>query len=210
MLQHIEFCGAGAAVNPQGPVTHEAWLAHLRGVLLEADQSFIASGDVMEALSWVAFAARHGLAIPPVIGAWIATALDGHRTAKASYQRTSLDKALGLTAQGKDVGLELAQRSAVERSNSAMFILHSLGATIAEAATIVASTGGAKSLREGTIADRFTRSGLGPEARESRRAMCAYFRLEDLEKTLAAYPDGDPAVDQAKAAIRKVYAKHRL
>lgn len=195
---------------PRDPLTPETWLAHLRGVLLEADKSFATTGNAMEALSWVAFAVGHGLPVPPKIGAWLAAGLTDYRAAKSSRRKTSLDKVLRLTSRGYDAGRALAQRGAIERANAAVFILHSLGATVPDAATIVASVSGPKGLKESTISDRFSHSGLGSEARASRRAMCAHFRPADLEKTLAQYPDGDPAVEQAKASIRKAYAKPRL
>lgn len=170
--------------------------------LAQADESFAATGDVMEALEWVAFAAKHGKAIPPHIAAWFSKVINDYRDGTAH----TMDAALGLAAPGKaQPRRRLHEASNLQRALARMMVLHGMGATIEQAAAMVASL--APDFKASTLADRYKRSGMGKQALQIRRA--GYWRLHDVLVTLAGYPDKPLAVAQAKAATLKVYAKPR-
>jgi hypothetical protein len=171
--------------------------------LAQADESFAATGNVMEALDWVAFAAQSGYRIPPRIGEWLSKALNDYRAGTAP----TMDAALGLNESGKaQARLRLLHQSKVQRAMARMMVLRSMGATIEDAATMVASL--SPDFKASTLADRYKRSGMGKKALTMRRT--DYWQRHGVSATLAEYPDKPLAVAEAKAAILKVYAKPRL
>ena len=175
----------------------------VRAALAGADQSFADTGDVMEALGWVALAAKVGEPIPPRIGAWL------HKSIK-EYERgtVTMDAALGLNATGRANPRGAKTHEALLQGALArMMILHVLGATIPQAAALVATL--APTPTRATLADRYRRRGLGKMVLANRKQVLAHYRRSDIEKILAEYPDhrGEPA--EAKACIRTMYAKHR-
>lgn len=191
-------------MNPS-TVASEAWLARLRAVLLEADQSFFANGDVMEALGWVAFAAKTGTPLPPRIGQWLHDALDAYRAGKVA----TLDAALGLDGIGKsNPRRQLRERSALEGALARMMVLHMIGATISQAAAMVARL--TPDFKATTLADRYGRSGLGVAALQGRPQALRRWLPSEIEQVLCEYPDHRIEIEQGKEAIRAMYAKHRL
>ena len=179
----------------------------LRDTLAQADQSFAESRDAMEALSWAALAAlaaKAGQPMPPHIGRWLHAALDAYRSGKAE----TLDDAFGLKGRGKgNARRALQEKSAMQGAMGRMLLLHMLGATIPQAAAMVARI--SSEFAVATLASRYGRSGLGKIAQRDRRITRERLRLRDAIKILDEYPDGGPnslVILQGKAAIRALYA----
>jgi hypothetical protein len=170
--------------------------------LVEADQSFGDTGDVMEALSWIASAAKAGLPIPPRIGVWLKQAIDAYRSGTAP----SMDAAMGLGGRGRPPRRQLYERGKRQAANARMYVLQVAGATVEQAATLVARLAPDDTVN--TLIDRYKRSGLGRRARRDRGAV--RWHWTEIEQILAEYPDHPLPAAQAKAAIRKVYARHRI
>lgn len=169
--------------------------------LAEADKSFAETGDGLEALEWVAFAAKAGLPLPPHIGKWLCDGLLRYRAATEG----SLDMALGLVKSGAgDLRRRVRGRRDKQEDMAKMMVLHMLGATIPQAAAMV------ERLRPGlttsTLADRYRRSGLGKRALLGRGHP---WRRVEIERMLAEYPDHSIEIAQGKAAIRAMYSKGR-
>jgi hypothetical protein len=172
--------------------------AKVQQALADADQSFADTGDVMEALSWIGLAAKVGEPIPPRIGAWLKKALDDYRSGTAA----TMDAAMGLASLGRPPRRRLHDRSKLQGALARMYVLHADGATIEQAATLVASL--SPDHTTGTLIDRYTRSGMGRKARAEGTRHGGWANLDE-------YPDRPLAVAQAKAAIRKkLYARHRI
>lgn len=170
---------------------------HLAQALSDADRSFAETGDVMEALSWVAFAAKAGEPLPPRIGRWLYAALNAYRSGEAR----SLDAALGLKLTGKaNPRQRLLNRSKLQRALARMAVLHDIGATIEQAATLVSRL--APDSARTTLEDRYGRSGLGA-SRSPHRRWC----IAEVRKVLSEFPDKPREAAQAKAAILRLYAE---
>lgn len=166
-----------------------------------ADQAFSREHDCADALEWVCLAAKCGLALPPNIGAWLAVAIH-----KALNEGGSLDRELGLRGTGK-ANLKVARRAAAKQQAALarMFELHMLGATIDQAAALVAALGDYK---HSTLAGRYGRSGMGREAQSDRARAWDSWDAEKLHAMLAQYPDSsaDRAdLNDIKAAILSMY-----
>jgi hypothetical protein len=177
--------------------------ARVRQALADADQSFAASGDTMEALSWVAFAAKHGEPIPPHIAAWLHKALSAYRAGTAQ----SIDAALGLVSRRPPRRAQ-HERGQREAAIGRMYVLHSLGATIDAAATLVARL--SPEFTHDTLCDRYKRSGMGRKAMAERKVLQERYHWKEVEAILAEYPDTPMPVKEAKEGIRKVYASSRI
>lgn len=177
--------------------------AVVRQAMADADQSFADTGDAMEALSWVAFAAKHGEPIPPRIAAWLHKALAEYRAGTAR----SIDAALGLVSR-RPPRRQLHERRRLESAIGKMFVLHGLGATIDQAATLVARL--SPEFTHGTLCDRYKRSGMGRKALAERKVLQEHYHWKEVEAMLAEYPDKPMDVKQAKEAIRKVYARQHI
>lgn len=179
--------------EPVGPEAG-AFRLHVRQVLVEADASFSACGDVMEALSWVRFAAAHGLALPPAIGQWLAGAIDAYQGSDAT-----MDEALGLKGKGpSNPRFGHRAKAAREAALADMAVLVAIGASAEEAADLVASLG---HFKRRTLIEHFARSALKGEASSLSRG--AALRRQDVERLLAPYPDRlGLVVTQAKRRIR--------
>lgn len=178
--------------------------ATIRRLLADADQAFADTGNVMEALGHVAFAAKVGEPIPPRIGAWLKKALDDYSSGAAP----TMDAAMGLAGRGRPARRQVHERNRLQGALARMYVLHVAGATIEQAATIVARL--APDFTVNTLIDRYTRSGMGRRALSERPTMQRYWHATEIETILAEYPDKPLAVKQAKDAIRKVYARHRI
>jgi hypothetical protein len=87
-----------------------------------------------------------------------------------------------------------------------MMILHMIGATIPQAAAMVARLSPA--LKTNTLADRYRRSGYGKIALRERPLVLQRWHLTEIEKLLADYPDTGIELKQGKTAIRAMYSKH--
>jgi hypothetical protein len=168
-------------------------------MLRPADLAFAETGDVMEALAWVATAAKAGAPLPPRIGRWLHKAINDYRAGTAS----SLDAALGLKAGGKaSPRRRLADKSAREGALARMAVLHTLGATIQQAAVLVARM--SPEFAASTLLDRYKRSGHGRRALADRRGLA--WSIAQVRLILSEYPDAPAEAAQAKAAILQVYA----
>lgn len=178
--------------SDEGPVSADL-ARKLRTVLLEADASFAATHDVMEALRWVAFAARHGLPPPPGIANWLAAAIDAYETSDGS-----LDQHLGLRGSGPGhPRLRLRLRRKRESALAEMHVLVAmLGSSVDDAAELVATLG---EFTARTLREAYRRASLPSRAAEGAVRVGA----KDVEGMLARYPDRlGVAVKQAKARIR--------
>jgi hypothetical protein len=184
--------------------------------LAEADRVFREDKDVVAALMGTRIALAHGAPVPPSIAGWlesgVAMLLNG--------ERKSIDEALGLKKKGRANPLRAAKEAAKLRAAlNRMLVLQRVGASIPEAATLVASL--SPDFKQSTLIDRYRRSGYTEEAadadrrvrdwlaRQGNRLSGLSFATSDPENTLAGYPDRPLAVKQAKAAIRAKYAKRR-
>ncbi|MFN0304496.1 MAG: hypothetical protein ACKVQU_29530 [Burkholderiales bacterium] len=101
----------------------------------------------------------------------------------------------------------MREKSAMQGAMGRMLILHTLGATIEQAAAMVARI--SPEIARDTLVSKFRRSGLGEKARSSRKIARHRLRRRDLESILDEYPDGGSLnvdIVQGKAAIRSVYA----
>lgn len=173
----------------------------LDAYLAELDAIFRAEKNPMMGLYAAQFALGHSRPVPRHVATWLRVAIQlyvGHR-------RDSVDEGLGLKVSGPDNPRRRAQRSRVLRvALSRMLHLQTLGAKIPEAAALVSRL--SPDHAASTLIDRYKRSGYGEMAKEIRKLI----RLPtDPEPTLAMYPDSPLEAAQAKAAIRKVYAKRR-
>ncbi len=87
----------------------------LQSALAAADESLTKTGDVMEAISFVALAAKTGTPLPAHIGRWLAAALEEYRAGKHS----SMDHALGLSQARR----KLKSRGALQLALARMRVL---------------------------------------------------------------------------------------
>lgn len=178
--------------------------ARIAEALAAADQSFADTGDVMEALSWIAFASKHGHKIPRRIGEWLRAGIDAYRAGQAR----TLDAALGLTGSGHaNPRRRMTERAALQGALARMAVLQMLGATIPQAAAMVATL--SPDWKRTTLADRYRRRGRSRDALAIRREVLSRWRRGEVEQVLAEYPDRAGEVAEGKAAIRAMYAKHR-
>ena len=74
----------------------EQFAVELRGTLAEADEEFGRTGDPMDALGWIALAAKAGAPLPSRMGQWLHTALQAYVNGDAS-----MDEAMGLATRGQ-------------------------------------------------------------------------------------------------------------
>jgi hypothetical protein len=190
-------------------------------VLAAADQSFADTGDVLEALRWISFAAEHGEPVPPRIAAWLQRGIGTFLA-----ERLTLESALGLTGSGKaDPRRAARERNRWPRLLGEMALLHTLGATIGQAAALVALRGNEPAL---ALAEHYRRSRRGRQAMKDRPAVLRQWHYTEVEKILSAYPEPVDAGRDAsfspvkfpppwemraalagKRRIRKMYAKGR-
>jgi hypothetical protein len=165
----------------------------LRGILAEADQAFAASGDPMDALGWIALAAKSGVELPPHMGRWLHQALQTYVNGDST-----MDAAMGLRKRGQG-GPRRKRREASELNDTLgrMWFLMAAGADRTQAAElVVARVGGTvEQLRRNYSKSWFARrtdhpfDGLHPQA------------VRDfVVGLLDEYPD-DARTREAKAAI---------
>lgn len=193
---------SGEVARPHALIQHRAALAN---ELQLADAEFLKRHDGAIALGWVQLAAKAGVPLPPNIGAWLAAAIQ-----EALNGEGSLDAALGLRGTGKaNVLRARAVTSRLQNALARMFVLHSLGATIEQAACLVATLGAYK---YSTLFARYSRSGMGAKAQEGRDEMWSLWDADHLRAMLAEYPDPPDdfgEVLHAKAAVMGLYWKRR-
>jgi hypothetical protein len=172
-----------------------------QSILAEADQSYLETGDRLEALVWIAFAAKNSLPIPPSVATWLSSGIREYLDGNVK----SMDRALGLLSpEQKDGRVGLRKRGAMQLAMAKMFVLHVAGATIDDAATLVSAITPGYTVN--TLFGRYSHSGLGRKALASR--LCRPWGRYEIEELLKEYPEAPLAVRQAKAVIRKVYS-HR-
>ncbi len=176
----------------------------LAAALAEIDGSFAATGNPLEALGAVALAAKTATPIPPTIAEWLRAGIEAFK----ADQSVTLDAALGLNAVGpENPRRQRRAKDGLQGDLGRVYVLHMLGATIDEAASMVERVS-PEMLKASTISDRFRRSGLGKEARAERAAAIARYHWTEIEAILAEYPDHGIPVAEAKKSIRAMYAKH--
>ena len=200
-----------------------ATLPNIAEALRQADESFAATGDPMEALSWIAFAAKSGNPIPPRIGEWLHAAVGAYERRDAA----SMDAALGLKVPGK-WGQPRARKQARSRLDgllSEMLLWVAHGANIEEAAYLVSLK--APDYKEATLADRFKRSKmkLGGKARELRTQIKresnnalwsarvtgkAFDPIGFVSAALETLPREDWRAQQIAKKLRNMYGKTAL
>ena len=195
-----------AASMPLGP----EWLRQrVATVLAEADLSFSATGDVLDGMRWAQFAMKHSAPIPPAIAAWLAGGIQAWLIDEGK-PRMKLDKALKLGGIGpSDPRRRQAAKQLREACLGRMRILHTLGATIDEAAKLVARFSPdftAQHLRKS-----YATSGLGKGALQDRLpCIRGGWHIMDVRRLLADYPDNPPEVVRIKNAIVGRYSKRLL
>ena len=173
--------------------------AVIKGLPL-ADQSFAETGDVLEALRWARLALDAGLPVPPRIAAWLAAGIK--RFVKSEVH--SLDSALGVTGSGKaDPRRKVRERSRLDGPLADMLVLHTLGATIDQAAALVAK---GRSIEP--LAEHYRRSDRGKMALRDRRLVLQAWTRAEVEAYLGQYADTPVDAALGKRRIRNMYAKH--
>lgn len=169
--------------------------------LSAADKAFADTQDGLAALGWVALAAKAGQPIPPHMAKWLHGAIRAYQ----GSDKLTLESALGLSGQGKaNPKRKARERAALDGDLARMSILHTLGATIPQAAAMVAEVF-AGQLKADTLADRYARSGSGKTALRDRKLALINWHWTEVENMLAEYPDRGQLIAEGKAAIRDRY-----
>lgn len=115
-----------------------------------------------------------------------------------------MERALGLKGTGAGNVLARARREQEERASlSRMMELQSVGATIPQAAQLVARL--SATFAPATLEYKYRRSGYSETAKKLRTMV--RLELVHVEKTLAEYPDRPAELVKIKTAIRGMYAK---
>ena len=171
--------------------------------MAKAERSFVESGDLMAGLHVVSMALAHEVAVPRWASEWLRIGLMMYLNGGIG----SLDEALGLKAKGRaNPRRKHAEIASLKGALGRMLMLQACGATVAQAATLVARL--SADFSPSTLEDRYKRGGYGSTARQARGAGLP--KNLDLERYLKVYPDNPIEAAQAKDAIRKVYAKRRV
>lgn len=173
--------------------------AKLAGILADADRAFADSGDPMDALGWIALAAKSGAPLPPTIGRWLHKAIGDYQAGAAR----TMDAALGLDKPGRANPRRRRQdRSALDVALSQMMLLHAAGGTIRQASVLVAAV-------TGRSADELERAygeqKISVKAAQVFDGAPADWVADMVLSVMDEYPDAPLEVQQAKAAI---LAKH--
>jgi hypothetical protein len=176
----------------------EQFAVELRGTLAEADEEFGRTGDPMDALGWIALAAKAGAPLPSRIGQWLHTALQAYVNGDAS-----MDEAMGLATRGQ--GQPRRKRRAASELNDTlgrMWFLVQAGATRNQAAALVETTTGrsVEQLMRSYGASWFT----GRTDNPFEGMPLSSVRDFVTETLLSQYPD-DERTREAKAAILARY-----
>ena len=167
--------------------------------LAGADRSFADTGDVMEALGWVAFAAKAGAALPPRIGAWLHAALTDYTKGAA----LTMDEAMGLAKRGKAQPRRKAHEAHELQSGlGRMMMLCAAGAIRKDAAVLVSSVTRytVEYLSREYGASRFPARESQPFSGVHPESVATFVRA-----LLAEYPDG-AETEQEKVAILQRHA----
>ena len=174
-------------------MTTPDYKAVIRDALAGADRSFADTGNTIEALGWIALAAKAGEPIPPGIGLWLHGALQ--RYTKGS---DTMDKAMGLDKQGQG-NPRRKHRAAFELNDvhgDMWFLIHA-GADRTQAAALVAAATGRS---VDTLTRSYGSSWFAKRADNPFESMPAESVRAFVLDMLAKYPDGTHT-EQEKAAI---------
>lgn len=171
----------------------EAFREKLRSILVEADEAFAKTGDPMDALGWIALAAKSGVELPPRMGMWLHQALQTYVNGDGT-----MDAAMDLDKRGQ--AQPRRKRRADGELNDTlgrMWFLMAAGADRTQAAELVAA-------RTGRSVEQLVRSyGLSWFARRTDHPFAGMHPLavrDYVVGMLAEYPD-DARTREAKAAI---------
>lgn len=158
------------------------------------------SRDVIAGLLAARDALENHEYVPRGIAEWLSNGIGLY----LSGQAKSLDSALGLSGErGRSPPLSKVRDDHARKARlGEMFHLHILGATIPQAATLVASVNPGVSVE--TLIDRYRRGGYSADR---ARLLALGMPQIDPADALSRYPDEPLAVAQAKAAILAMYAK---
>jgi hypothetical protein len=150
--------------------------------LAAADQSFADTGNVLEALRWISFAVEHGEPVPPRIATWLQQGIGAFLA-----ETSTLESALGLTGSGKaDPRRAARERNRWPRLLGEMALLHTLGATIEQAAALVALRVNESA---SALAEHYRRSGRGHQAQKDRPGVLKQWHHSEVEQILSVYPE---------------------
>jgi hypothetical protein len=167
--------------------------AKLRGILAEADAAFAKSGDPMDALGWIALAAKAGAPLPPRMGQWLHKALQEYIASD-----DTMDAAMGLDKRGQ-AQPRRRRRSDVELNDTLgrMWFLIKAGADRTQAAVLVAALTGrsVEQLQRSYGSSWFVRRTDDPFEGVPPTSVREY-----VVGMLAEYPDG-AETEQEKTAI---------
>lgn len=157
--------------------------------------------DALAGLLAAKEALEHHDYVPRAVAEWMANGIALY----LSGRRKSLDDALGLVKPGRAHPLRRAKEEHALRSAlGRMFHLHILGATIPQAAALVAAK--TPDYAVDTLIDRYRRGGYTADV---KKVLALNLMSIDPTETLAEYPDQPLEVRQAKDAIRAMYVKRR-
>jgi len=185
--------------------------AHLRAALVEADRSFAATGSGLDALGWVRLAVEAGLPLPEGLRNWVCESIERYLN---DQKAGTLGGAFGLGEdQREGEGLRKDPRLIARRGHgpkwaalAEMFVLQLAGATVRQAAELVASL---RAFAAETLEQAYRRSGYGVKV---KRSLGAFGRISEVRVLLDQYPDRcrqHPDLAEHKAAILSMYAKRR-
>jgi hypothetical protein len=157
------------------------------------------SGDVLAGLLAAQESLENHDYVPRAVAEWLAKGIALY----LSGRHRSLDAALGLNKGGAAQPLRKhREERALKGKLAEMFHLHLLGATIPQAATLVASVNPGDSVN--TLEDRYRRGGYTANVKQLR---ALHPEPMDPTEALAGFPDYPLEVAQAKASILAMYAK---
>lgn len=172
----------------------ETFAAKLRATLAEADNAFAETADPMDALGWIALAAKAGAALPPHMGAWLHQALQTYICGDGT-----MDAAMGLDKRGQgQPRRKRRETSALNGVHAKMWFLVGAGASRTEAAELVSTTTGRsveqllRTYSKSWFARRADRPFDGMDAPQARRYLA--------ETLLPEFPD-DARTRKTKARI---------
>lgn len=173
-----------------GPVD---FAAKLRAVLAEADAQFTKTRDPMDALPWVALAAKSGVPLPPRMGQWLHRVLQDYIGGIGT-----MDAAMGLALRGQEQPRRKRRTAAeTDAALGRMWLLVKAGANRTQAATLVAALTG-RSVEQ--LSRSYGASGFARRTDDPFAGVPAGMVREYVVGMLAEYPESTQT-EQEKAAI---------
>jgi hypothetical protein len=176
-----------------------------RASLASADSEFQRTGDPLDAFGVLHKAIRDGLPVPDYTAQWVQEV--DRRRLEALVRKPPLSLAAALRVPGKSPGRAAkTERAANEmkKLREQMTILIALGATVSQAADMIAAS--TKKRAAATLESSYRRTGEILAVDEMRYDMRKLFTESDVRSLLDSIPD-TAATRLGKARIRALYPK---